>query len=63
MPSEAPGVAASVFGHELQRHVAVQACVLGLPDDTHPTFADLLDQAVVEQLLSGFDNHFATLCS
>ena len=29
----------------------------GFPDDTHPALADLLDQAVVEQLLARFDRH------
>ena len=52
---------ASVFstrlGHELQSHVAAQARVLGLPDDTHAALADLFDQAVVRQLLAGFDRH------
>ena len=53
MPVDRIGILRAGLGHELQRDVAVQARVLGLPDHTHPTFADLLDQAVVEQLLSG----------
>ena len=40
-----------------QCDVPVELRVLGLPDDTHPALADLLDQAVVEQLLVGFDGH------
>ncbi len=31
----------------------------GLPHHTHPALADLLDQAVVEQLLSSLDGHLA----
>jgi hypothetical protein len=41
----------------LERDVAVELGVLRLPDLAHPALADLLDQAVVEQLLSGFDGH------
>jgi hypothetical protein len=32
-----------------------------LPDNTHAAFTDLLGQTVVQQLLSGFDGHFAIL--
>jgi len=45
------------FRNELQRDVALEAGVFGLPDDTHPALADLLDQAVVQQLLSGLNRH------
>ena len=41
--------------HELQRDLPVEARVLGLPDHTHPALADLLDQAVVQNILAGFD--------
>ncbi len=51
-------VLGALLGNELQRDVAMEASVLGLPDDAHPALADLLDQAVVQQLLSGFDGHF-----
>jgi hypothetical protein len=34
---------------ELERDLATQFQVEGLPDDTHPALAELLDQAVVEQ--------------
>ena len=43
--------------HELQRDAALQARILRLPDHTHAARADLLDQAVMEQLFSGFDRH------
>jgi hypothetical protein len=36
------------LGQDLQRDTAVELGVLRLPDDTHPAFADLLDQAVVK---------------
>jgi hypothetical protein len=36
------------LGQHLQRDMALELRVLGLPDDTHPAFADLLEQAVVE---------------
>ena len=46
------------LAEQLQRGpLPVELRVLGLPDDTHPALADLLDQAVVEQLLSGFEGH------
>ena len=32
---------------ELERHEAVQACILGLVDDTHPTTTEFLDDAVM----------------
>ena len=51
------------LGHELECDMPVQSRVLGLPHDTHTALADLLDQAVVEQLLSGLHRHFAVLHS
>jgi hypothetical protein len=48
----------SEFVEPVQHHVdpgARQFFVLS--DEIHPTFADLLDQAVLEKLLSGFDGH------
>ena len=50
-------IAGEGIGKDLDRHFAVEVGVRGFPDHTHPAFADLLDQAVVEQLLSGLDRH------
>ena len=36
------------LGKDLQRNLAAELRILGPPNDTHPTLADLLDQAVVE---------------
>ena len=41
----------------LDRDLAVQGRIDGFPDHTHPAFADLLDDAVVQQLASRFDQH------
>jgi hypothetical protein len=60
MPVDRIRIPGTGLGHELQGNVAVEARVLGLPDDAHPALADLLDQAVVQQLLSGFDGHAFT---
>ena len=54
------GIGRHRLGEYLQRNVATELRVLGLPDNTHPAFADLFDQAVVKQLLSGLDRHFYT---
>jgi hypothetical protein len=51
------GLARHVGRKHLDRDLAVEGGVLGLPDHAHPALADLLDQAVVQQLLSGFDGH------
>ncbi len=48
MPVDRIGIPRVGFGHELQRDMAVEARVLGLPDHTHAALADLFDQAVVE---------------
>ena len=61
MPVDRIGILSSGLGHELQGDVAVEASVLGLPDDAHPALTDLLDQTVVRQLLAGFDRHLAVL--
>jgi hypothetical protein len=42
---------------DLDRHFSVEAGVGGFPNHTHAALADLLEQAVVQQLLSGFDGH------
>ncbi len=47
------GVAGEGVGQDLDRHVAVERRVDGLPDDAHPALADLLGQAVVQELLAG----------
>ncbi len=49
VPIDRAGVPGAGLEHELQRDVTVEARVLGLPDDTHPTLANLFDQAVVQQ--------------
>ena len=41
---------------QFDRDGAVEYRVERLPDHAHPALADLLHQAVVEQLLSGFDH-------
>ena len=46
---------------DLERDVALQLGVEGLPHHAHPALADLLDQAVMEQCLSGFDRQFGVL--
>jgi hypothetical protein len=43
------GVAGELFGQELDRHVPVEPDVAGLPDDTHPPFAEFLLEAVVPE--------------
>ena len=44
-------------GRYLDRHVAIEGGVPSLPHHTHPTFADLLDETVVEQVLAGLERH------
>jgi len=39
---------------QLDRHAAIQRRVHRLPDGPHPALTDLLDDAVVQQHLSGF---------
>jgi len=53
------GVRGEAIREDLDRHLAVEGRVDRFPDHTHPAFTDLLGQAVVEQLLSGLDGHFA----
>ncbi len=55
-------VGGEVRGEDLDGDFAVKCGVRGLPDRTHAAFADLLDQAVVEQLLSGFDGQGRPSC-
>ena len=49
-----------VFRNELQRDITMQPGVLCLPDDPHASFADLFDQAVMEDLLSRRDAQIRT---
>ncbi len=51
------GVAGERVGEDLDGDLAVEGRVEGLPDHAHAALADLLDQAVVKQVLSGFDGH------
>jgi hypothetical protein len=60
---EALEVVGQAVGEDLDGDVALKCRVGGSPDHTHAALADLIDQAVVEQLLSGFDRHVATLLS
>src|SRR5208283_1550241 len=48
-------VAGNVFRQELKGDKAMQACVLGLVDDTHSTAAQFLDDAVVGDGLTNHD--------
>jgi hypothetical protein len=57
VPIDRLGISNIFLGNELRRDVVVQSRVLGLPHDTHAAFTGLLDQAVLEQVLSGFDGH------
>jgi hypothetical protein len=50
-------VRGELVGQDLDRHLAVERRVLGPPNDTHAALADLLDEAVVEQLLCGLVRH------
>ncbi len=50
-------VACDIRGQHLDRDLTIERRIDGLPDHAHATLADLLDQAVVEQLLSGRDRH------
>jgi hypothetical protein len=50
-------VSSNLIWQELQSHEAVQFYILSLVDDTHPTTAELLDDAVVRDgLADQFDN-------
>jgi len=37
--------------------MALHGSIFGFPDHAHPTLADLLDQAVVQELSPGLDDH------
>jgi hypothetical protein len=55
------GVAGQHRRQDLDRHLTIECRVEGPPDHTHPARADLLDQAVVQQLPAGFDGHSSVL--
>ena len=44
-------------GQDLQRNVALKPGVMGSINDTHPTLADLLDEAVVGEYLARCNVH------
>jgi serine/threonine protein kinase len=58
---DAPRALSRLIREKLQGNIAMKARVLRLPDHTHSAFTDLLDQAVVEQLLSSLDGHSGIL--
>jgi hypothetical protein len=45
-------IARQLVGEDLDRHLAIELGIGGLPDHAHPALADLLDQAVVRQSLT-----------
>ncbi len=51
------GVLAEARRQDLQRDGAIERRVERLPDDTHPALAELLDEAVVQQVRAGFERH------
>ena len=50
-------VAGEGMTYDLDRYGAVEARVDRFPDHAHPSLADFLDQAVVLELLAGFESH------
>ena len=56
------GIVGERGGEDLDRHVAVERRIPGLPDHTHSALADLFDEPVVRELGSGF-NHAAPILS
>ena len=46
-PLQRDRIAKELLGQELQRDGSVEASVLGLVDDTHPSAAELLEDSVV----------------
>ena len=51
------GVLGEKIRQDLDRHLAVERGVERAPHHTHPTLADLLDEAVVAELLAGGEFH------
>ena len=49
------GVVGQLGRQDLDRHLALEGRVEGLPDHAHPPLADLLDEAVVFQHLTCLD--------
>ena len=50
-------VLCEALGQNLDRHLAIEGGVHRLPHHTHPSLADPLDEAVVEQTAALFDGH------
>jgi len=48
-------IAGNLIGQKLQSYEAMQASVLGLVDDAHPTATEFLDSAVMR---NGLPNHW-----
>ncbi len=53
------GVTRHIIGQEFQRNKTAQGCIFGLVDDTHPTAAELFDDAVMRNDLP---NHVIAPC-
>ena len=51
---KALGVGGERFRKKLDRYLAIEGGVHGLPDHAHPTFANLFDESVMQELLAGF---------
>ncbi len=50
---ETIGIPRELLGERLDGNRSTELRVLGLPDDTHPPLADLLDEPVMGQLATG----------
>jgi hypothetical protein len=46
------GIAAKLWGQELKCHEAMQACVFGFVNDSHPASTEFLDDSVVRNGLT-----------
>jgi hypothetical protein len=62
MPVDGIGIPDVGLGHKLQGNMAMESRVLRFPDDPHAALADLLDQAVVQYVLSDLDGPASALC-
>ena len=54
-PRQPFGVPREGVRQHLDRHLAIEVGIDAAPDRTHPTLADLVDDAVVQQTPAGFD--------